>query len=138
MLLPAILYTFKGKLLLGFWVVFTTFAVTEAFLGQLLIAVVVALIGATPPTAAIIVMARKQSAERKAANEVVLKAVDGQTTKLVEATKQFSHLAGKEEERIEERGRQGEAAKALQADVPTPVEIVGVTPETPLDVKQHK
>lgn len=137
MFLPVILSTLKGKLCLGLYVIFSAIAVTEAFLGQLMIAVVVAFITATPPTIAIILSARKQSAERKAANEVVLKAVDGQTTKLVEATKQFSHLAGKEEERTEERGRQGEAARAKQDAAPA--EVIQVNPpENPAIVKVTK
>lgn len=137
MILPAILCTFKGKLLLGVWAVFTTIAVTEAFLGQLMIAVIGALIVAAPPTAAIIIMSRKQSAEREANKKEVLKAVDGQTSKLVEATEKFSHLAGKEEERTQERDRQGAAAIAKQESAPA--EVIQVNPpENPANVKVAK
>lgn len=48
--------------------------VTEAFMGQMIISLVVALIGATPPTVAIILMARKQSEERRAAQAVLMEA----------------------------------------------------------------
>lgn len=128
MILSTILYTAKGKVLLGLWTVCATVAVTEAFLGQLVIAVVVALIGATPPTIAIIIMSRKQSAERREQNKELLegqkevvKAVDGQLTKFVEAKEQLGHAAGKEEERKEQRGREGDKAIAAQAGAPTPV-----------------
>lgn len=56
----------------GFPLVGTTLAVTESFLGNLIIAVVVAVIGATPPTVAIVLMSRKQSDERKAAHLEVI------------------------------------------------------------------
>lgn len=141
MILPAILSTLKGKFLLGFFGLFTTIAVAEAFLGQLIIAVVVALIGATPPTVAIIIMSRKQSAERQAGNEKllegqqgVLKAVDGQLAKFVEAKEQLGHAAGKEEERVEARARQGEEAIAKQTAAPTEVLQVN-PPEKPAHVK---
>lgn len=141
-ILPAILSTLKGKLLLGFWTIAATVAVTEAFLGQLMIAVVVALIGATPPTIAIILMAKKQSAERAAGNKELLegqekmsKAVDGQLSKLVEAKEQLGRAAGKEEARVEARVRQGEAAIAKQSEGPQPV-IVENDPDKPVIVKQ--
>lgn len=139
MIIPAILCTLKGKLLLDIWAVFTTIAVTEAFLGQLMIAVIVALIGAAPPTAAIIIMSRKQSAERRTQNDEVLKAVDGQTSKLVEATQKFSHLAGKEEERVESRLREGEAAIAQAAAaavvLPGAPVLPGSSAESPVHTK---
>lgn len=145
MILPAILYTFKGKLLLGFYVIFTTIAVTEAFLGQLIIAVTVAVIGAIPTTAAVIIMARKQSAERLAGNKELLqgqkevaKAVDGQLAKFVEAKQQLGHREGVEQERKEQRGREGEAAIAQQASpnpaAPTPV-IIKNLEDDPANVK---
>lgn len=64
---------FSSKLGMFLWSFpFVTLAVTEAFLGQMLIALVVALIGATPPTVAIILMARKQSEERRIAQVALL------------------------------------------------------------------
>lgn len=69
MIIPAILYTVKGKLWLGLSAVFTTIAITEVFLGQ----IIGALIAATPPTIAIIFMAKKQSEERRIAQAALLK-----------------------------------------------------------------
>lgn len=141
MILPAILYTFKGKLLLGVWAIFATIAVTEAFFGQLMIAVVVALIGATPPTVAIIIMTRKQSEERAAANKVLLegqqevvKAVDGQLAKYVAVKEQVGNLTGREEERVEARARLGEEAIAAQNAGPAQV-IVKNPEDDPANVK---
>lgn len=161
MIIPAILSTLKGKLLLGVWTIFTTVAVTEAFMGQLMIAVIVALIGAAPPTAAIIIMSRKQSQERREQNkellekqDEVVKAVDGQLSKFVEAKQQLGHAEGKAEAQTEARVAEGEKALAQQehvaatpvipaAPVPgtaeNPVHNITVnTPEDPVNVKQQK
>lgn len=92
-----------------------------------MIAVIVALIGATPPTVAIILMAKKQSAERVAANQALLegqkevvKAVDGQLAKFVEAKEQVGHAAGIAQERQEQRGRDDVA----KGEGPTKVEVI--------------
>lgn len=61
---------FSSKL--AMWIVgvgMALFAVTEAFLGQLIIALIGALIGAAPATWAIIVQSRKQSDERRVASK---------------------------------------------------------------------
>lgn len=76
----------------GFPLVGTTLAVTESFLGNLIIAVVVAVIGATPPTVAIVLMSRKQSQERETAHREVIEnqakikeELDGKLDKLSKA-----------------------------------------------------
>lgn len=149
MIVPAILYTLKGKICLGVWALLTTVAVTEAFLGQLMIAVVVALIGAAPPTAAIIIMSRKQSEERRAQNkellegqQEVVKAVDGQLTRFVEAKQQLGHASGVEQERKDQRVREGEAAiaeKHASLTPEAPTEVIVKNPEDdPAHVKTVK
>lgn len=109
-------------------------AVSEAFIGQMIIALVVALIGATPPTVAIILMARKQSEERAAAQvallagqEKVARAVDGQLQKFIEAKEETSLAKqeaargqGKEQERTEERERVDAAAAPEKVEIVQP------------------
>lgn len=141
MIVPAILYTFKGKLLVGIFAVFTTVAVTEVFLGQLMIAVIVALIGATPPTVAIIIMARKQSAERKAGNKEILEgqekvaaAVNGVSHELTKAKEAAARGEGIQQERSEERARQGDEALGAKAANPIPTPVIV---ENPKDKPAH-
>lgn len=141
MIIPAILSTLKGKVLVGFFAIFTTFAVAEAFIGQLVIAVIVALIGATPPTIAIIIMSRKQSQERLAGNKEILQgqkdvaaAVNGVSHELTKAKEAAAHGEGMQQERTEERARQGEGALSVKSASPTPV-IVENSPDKPAHVK---
>lgn len=112
MIIPAILYTFKGKLLLGLSALFATIAVTEGFFGNLVIAVIVAIIGATPPTVAIVLMSRKQSYERKAAHKEVIdnqtkmkEDLDGKLDRLSNAEKGQALAEGKLEGAAAEQAR---------------------------------
>lgn len=105
MILPtfiaALKTTFHGKIGLtiasSLWVAFTTVAVTEALQGQ----VIVALITAAPPTAAVIVamiaLARGQTAMHRQMNS--------RLDELVEAKRGVARAEGVEQERSEERQR---------------------------------
>lgn len=98
-----------GQLFLWSLPVFTTVAVTEAFVGQ----IIVALIAAIPPTAAVIitlvVLARGQGKMHKS--------LDGKLTELVQAKTDVARAEGKQEERTEERDRAREDAPAVAAAI---------------------
>lgn len=129
MILPAILCTFKGKLLLGLSTVFTTVAISEALLGDL--------ISAIPPTLAVLVTlyVLKTGQNRNA------QALDGKLTMLMEAKVAAAEAKGKLEEREAEIARQGAAALAQQSAAPpvhpaSPVPvIVENTKDNPANVK---
>jgi hypothetical protein len=122
MILPAILSTLKGKVLLGLMALLSTFAVSEVIFGQL--------IASVPPTLAVIVslivLVRGQ--------KQTLVAMDGKLDAFMDAKVAAAKSAGKEEERVEARARQGEAAMAVQAASPTPV-IVQNSETNPANVK---
>lgn len=109
----------------GVYLIASVIAVSEAFLGQMAIALTVALIGAAPPTVAIIMMARKQSEERRVAQAALLagqavmhKELDGKLDRLSRA-----ETAQAKAEGIIEGGEK-EQARAAVVVVPTlPTEI---------------
>lgn len=105
---------------------FTALAVTEAFLGQMVIALLVALIGATPPTVAIILMARKQSEERRVAQAALMERqdkmaenLDGKLDRLSKAETGQAKAEG-----IIEGGEKEQARAAATPAEPAQIEIV--------------
>lgn len=118
MILPVILSTVKGKILLGVAGLLTTLAVSEVIVGQL--------IAAVPPTAAVIVtlIVLRTGQKKNAA------ALDGKLDAFMDAKVEAGRLAGKEEERVEARAREGEAAIAQQAAPHAPAPVIAEnTPE---------
>lgn len=109
---------------------FTALAVTEAFLGQMVIALLVALIGATPPTVAIILMARKQSEERRVAQAALMQRQDKMAEDLdgkLNSLRQAEKGQAKAEGIIEG----GDKEKARADAVPTePAQIEIVNPKS--------
>lgn len=128
---------FSGKIGYVLWTLpFTVLAVTEAFLGQLIISLIVALIGATPPTIAIIMMAKKQSEERRIAQSALMERqdkmasdLDGKLNSLREAEKGQAKAEG-----IIEGGDKEQARVAATPTVPVNPEAVAkieiVNPKT--------
>lgn len=123
---------FGGKLwYLSVWMVTClAAAITEAFLGQMVIALVVALIGATPPTVAIILTARKQSDERRIAQDVLLQNqktmaenLDGKLDRLSRAENAQAKAEG-----IIEGGEKEQARVAVVPVVTVPAQIEIVNP----------
>lgn len=125
MIIPAILCTFKGKLLLGVVAIGSTIAISEVVLGQL--------IASIPPTLAVIV----SLLVLKRGQREMLIAVDGKLDAFMDAKVAAGKAAGREEERVEARARHGEAAIAAQSAAPA--EVIQVNPpENPAIVKVAK
>lgn len=114
---------------LGYWLwmfPLTVLAITEAFFGQM----IGALIAATPPTIAIILMARKQSAERREAQATLLQRqdkmaedFDGKFDELRQAEKGKERAEGIIEGGDKERASVAAAAPVASND-PLKMEIV--------------
>lgn len=108
---------------------FTAIAVTEAFLGQMVISLIVALIGATPPTIAIILMARKQSEERRIAQATLMQRQDKMAEDLDGKLDRLS-VAERGKERAEgiieggDKERASAAATPVASGEPMKMEIV--------------
>lgn len=122
MILPTILWTFKGKLLLGLSALFTTFAVSEVIMGHLIAAIAPTLMVGI----ALVTLMRGQ--------KQMLITLDGKLEELVNAKVAAGRAEGKEQERVESRVRQGEAALAKELSGPSPV-IVENTKDNPAHVK---
>lgn len=145
MILPAILYTLHAKIFLGFAAIFgVLFAIGEASSDRTLI--VIAIVGSVTTLVVAMLSAivsifnsRKLAKVENLPREVQeLKiSLDGRLQELMDSKEKAAHSAGAEQERTEERGRQGDAAIGAQAAVPIPV-IVEETDRNPLHVKQIK
>lgn len=122
MILPAILCTLKGKLLLGVAAIGSTIAVSEVILGQLIAAI-------APTLMVVIALVTLMRGQKQ-----MLITLDGKLEELVSAKVAAGRAEGKEQERVENRARQGEAAIASAHASPTSV-IVENTPENPANVK---
>lgn len=106
-------------------------AVSEAFLGQMLIALIVALIGATPPTIAIVLMAKKQSEERRVAQEILMREqqkmaenLDGKLDRLSRAETGQAKAEGIIEGGAKEKARADAEPVAPISPFPTEIKIV--------------
>lgn len=131
MIHPELLSTVIAKLSLGVAAVFgVIFAIGEASSDRTLI--VLAIVGSVTTVLVSLVSAivsiynsRKLSkvAELPAAVHELRINLDGRMQELMETKEKAAHSAGAEQERTEERDRQGVAATAVQAASPTPVVI---------------
>lgn len=134
-----------GHLVLWTLPVFTGIVITEAFLGQM----IGALIAATPPTIAIIMLSRRQSEERRIAQEALLQGQKKLTEEVGQARVELDgklerlSIAERGKERAEgiiEGGDKERAAAAVPAAKPAqPLEVIVANPiSDPANVKQHK
>lgn len=108
-----------GHLVLWTLPVFTGIVITEAFLGQM----IGALIAATPPTIAIIMLSRRQSEERRIAQEALLQGqrkmaedLDGKLDRLSKAETGQALAEGKLEGAATEQARAAAATPEVKAD----------------------
>lgn len=139
MILPAIFWTLKGKLLLGLASIFgVILAIGEASSDRTLILIAIVGSGTTLFVALLsaavsIFNARKHVKVEQAVHNLSIE-VDGKLKELMASKEKAAHSAGAEQERVEERSRQGEAAIAIQGDTPTPV-IIEQPQDKPVIVK---